>query len=154
MENGRRAPAAGKMPPLRPVIRRRIDLIATITEGFRWLPTQAKVLLQRSRPASTPTVRPKGYSPKNSSATFAPPDQQWACCSSRADCKNSDELGKSLRTCASSISRKHLFGSVDRDLLWVVLARFCVRENMLTIICPFHEGMRDRVRTDDDEQSK
>ena len=46
MENGRRAPAAGKMPPLRPVMRRHIDLIATITKRFRWLPTQAKVLLQ------------------------------------------------------------------------------------------------------------
>ena len=44
--------------------------------------------------------------------------------------------------------------SVDRELLWVVLARFGVRENMLTDIRQFHEGMRARVRTDDGEYSE
>ena len=36
----------------------------------------------------------------------------------------------------------------------MVLARFGVPEKMLTIIRHFHEGMRARVRTDDDEQSE
>ena len=44
--------------------------------------------------------------------------------------------------------------SVDRELLWVVLARFDVPEKMLPIIRQLHEGMRARVRTDDDEQSE
>ena len=44
--------------------------------------------------------------------------------------------------------------SVDRELLWVVLARFGVPEKMLTNIRQFHEGMRARVRTDDGEQSE
>ena len=64
-----------------------------------------KVLLKMvaSRLSKT-TARPKGYSRKNSAA-FAPRDQQWTCRSSCADCKNSDELGESPCTCASSISR-------------------------------------------------
>ena len=43
------------------------------------------------------------------------------------------------------------YDSVDRELLWVVLARFGVPETMLTVIRQFHEGMRARVRTDDGE---
>ena len=34
--------------------------------------------------------------------------------------------------------------SVDRELLWVVLARFGVPEKMLTVIRQFHEGVRAR----------
>ena len=41
------------------------------------------------------------------------------------------------------------YDSVDRELLWVLLARFGVPEKMLTVIRQFHEGMRARVRTDD-----
>ena len=44
--------------------------------------------------------------------------------------------------------------SVDRELLWVVLARFCVPETMLTILVQFDEGMRVRVRTDHGERSE
>ena len=36
------SPSSGKMQPLRSLMKRRIDLIATITEGFRSLPIQAK----------------------------------------------------------------------------------------------------------------
>ena len=46
------------------------------------------------------------------------------------------------------------YDSVDRELLWVVLARFGVPEKVPTIIRQFHEGMRARVRTDDGEQSE
>ena len=46
------------------------------------------------------------------------------------------------------------YDSVDRELLWVVFARFGVPENMLTVIRQFHEGMRARVRTHDGEHSE
>ena len=35
-----------------------------------------------------------------------------------------------------------------------MLARFGVPDEMLTVICQFHEGMRARVRTDDGEHSE
>ena len=44
------------------------------------------------------------------------------------------------------------YDSVDRELLWLVLARFGVPEKMLSVIRQFHEGMR--VRTDDGERSE
>ena len=53
------------------------------------------------------------------------------------------------------IGLQKAYDSVDRELLlWVVLARFGVPEKMLTVISQFHEGMRARVRTGDDEQSE
>ena len=33
------------------------------------------------------------------------------------------------------------YDAVDRGLLWVVLARFGVPDNMLTVIRQFHEGV-------------
>ena len=52
------------------------------------------------------------------------------------------------------IDLQQAYDSVDRELLWVVLARFGVAENMLTVIRQFHEGMRARVCTDDGEHSE
>ena len=52
------------------------------------------------------------------------------------------------------IDLQKAYDSVDRELLWVVLARFGVPEKMLTVIRQFHEGMRARVRTDDGEHSE
>ena len=52
------------------------------------------------------------------------------------------------------IDLQETYDSVDRELLWVVLARFGVPETMLTVIRQFHEGMRARVRTDDGEHSE
>ena len=46
------------------------------------------------------------------------------------------------------------YDSVDRELLWVVLAHFGVPEKMFTVIHQFHEGMRARVRTDDGGHSE
>ena len=41
------------------------------------------------------------------------------------------------------------YGSVDRTLLWTVLARFGVPQNMISVIRQFHDGMRACVRLDD-----
>ena len=48
------------------------------------------------------------------------------------------------------IDLQKAYDSVDRELLWVVLARFGVPEDMLTVIRQFHEGMRAHMRTDDE----
>ena len=45
------------------------------------------------------------------------------------------------------------YDSVDRTLLWTVLARFGVPPKMLAVIRHFHDGMRARMRTDDGECS-
>ena len=52
------------------------------------------------------------------------------------------------------IDLQKAYDSVDRELLWVVLARFGVPEKMLTVIRQFHEGMRDLERTYDGEYSE
>ena len=41
------------------------------------------------------------------------------------------------------------YGSVDRTLLWTVLARFGVPQNMISAIRQRHDGMRACVRLDD-----
>ena len=41
------------------------------------------------------------------------------------------------------------YDSVDRTLLWTVLARFGVPQNMISVIRQFHNGMRACVRLDD-----
>ena len=41
------------------------------------------------------------------------------------------------------------YDSVDRTLLWKVLARFGVPHNIITFVRQFHDGMRDCVRLDD-----
>ena len=40
------------------------------------------------------------------------------------------------------------YDSVDRTLLWTVLARFGVPQIMISVICQFHDGMRACVRLD------
>ena len=41
------------------------------------------------------------------------------------------------------------YDSVDRTLLWTVLARFGVPPNIISVIRQFHDGMRACVRLDD-----
>ena len=41
------------------------------------------------------------------------------------------------------------YDSVDRTLLWTVLARFDVPQNMISVIRQFHDGMQACVRLDD-----
>ena len=42
-----------------------------------------------------------------------------------------------------------VYDSADRTLLWTVLARFGVPQNMISVIRQFHDGMRSCVRLDD-----
>ena len=51
------------------------------------------------------------------------------------------------------IDLTNAYGSVDRTLLWTVLARFGVSLNMISAIRQFHDGMRACVRLDDRECS-
>ena len=46
------------------------------------------------------------------------------------------------------------YDSVDRELLWKVLARAGVLSAMVDVIRQFHNGMRARVRMDDGELSE
>ena len=46
------------------------------------------------------------------------------------------------------------YDSVDRELLWKVLARAGVPPVMIDVIRQFHDGMRARVRMDDGELSE
>ena len=41
------------------------------------------------------------------------------------------------------------YNSVDRTLLWTVLVRVSVPQNMISVISQFHDGMRACVRLDD-----
>ena len=41
------------------------------------------------------------------------------------------------------------YDSVDRTLLWTVIARFGVPQNTISVICQFHDGMRACVWLDD-----
>ena len=41
------------------------------------------------------------------------------------------------------------YDSVDRELLWKVLARAGVPEEMIAVIRQFHDGMQAQVRMDD-----
>ena len=41
------------------------------------------------------------------------------------------------------------YNSVDRILLWAVLARFGVPQKVISVIRQFHDGMRTYVRVDD-----
>ena len=65
------------------------------------------------------------------------------------------ELGRAWRIplYMCFIDLQNAYDFVDRELLWVVLARFGVPQ-MLTVIRQFHEGMRARVCTDDGEHSE
>ena len=46
------------------------------------------------------------------------------------------------------------YDSVDRELLWKVLARAGVTSVMIDVIRQFHDAMRARVRMDDGELSE
>ena len=52
-----------------------------------------------------------------------------------------------LYVCFIDLTKAYYF--VDRTLLWTVLARFGVPQNMISIIRQFHGGMRACVRLDD-----
>ena len=57
----------------------------------------------------------------------------------------------SLEICFIDLAKT--YDSVDRVLLWEVLARFGVPPRMIKVIRMFHDGMRTRVRWDDGDFS-
>ena len=65
------------------------------------------------------------------------------------------ELGRasnaSLEICFIDLAKA--YDSVDRVLLWEVLARFGVPPRMMKVIRMFHDGMRARVQLDDGDFS-
>ena len=65
------------------------------------------------------------------------------------------ELGRtsntSLEICFIDLAK--VYDSVDRVLLWEILARFGVSPRMIKVIRMFHDGMRARVQLDDGDFS-
>lgn len=61
------------------------------------------------------------------------------------------ELGRKVGTpiFLCFVDLQKAYDSVDRTLLWDVLARFGVPEKMIAVIRQFHDGMLARVRLDD-----
>ena len=61
------------------------------------------------------------------------------------------ELGRKARVPLSLcfIDLQKAYDSVDRTLLWQVLARFGVPSQMIRVIRQFHDGMRACVQNDD-----
>ena len=57
-----------------------------------------------------------------------------------------------LYVCFVDLTKAYV--SVDRTLLWIVLARFGVPQNMISVIRQFHDGMRACVRLDDSVYSR
>ena len=91
------------------------------------------------------------YSLRNS--LWFPSDtiNQQTLCSSRVDCKNSDE--RKIPEHKRLIDLQKAYDSVNRELVWDVLTRFGVPTKIPTVLRQFHDGMRARVRTDDGEHS-
>ena len=56
---------------------------------------------------------------------------------------------KQIPLCVCFIDLTKAYDSVDRTLLWTVLARFGVSQIMISVIRQFHDGMRACVRLDD-----
>ena len=65
--------------------------------------------------------------------------------------RRSQELARKKRiplyVCFIDVTKA--YDSVDRTLLWTVLARFGVPQNMISVIRQFHNGMRACVQLDD-----
>ena len=66
------------------------------------------------------------------------------------------ELGRQMKIplYMRFVDLQKAYDSVDRELLWKVLARAGVMSVMIDVIRQFHDGMRARVRMDDGELSE
>ena len=125
---------------------RRTALIATTTEGFRLLPTEANCCSKSSRPALATTARPRDYSRGNSAASAPHINDRYVVCRAPVARARTTE---GIPPYVCFIDLQKACDSVDRELLWEVLTRSVVPTKMSTIIHNFHEGMRARVRKDD-----
>ena len=66
------------------------------------------------------------------------------------------ELGGKARVplCLCFIDLQKAYDTVDRSLLWQILARYEVPRRLIAIIRQFHEGMRACVRNDNGDSSE
>ena len=66
------------------------------------------------------------------------------------------ELGRKARVplCLCFIDLQKAYDSVDRSLLWQILARYGVPRRMIAVIRQFHEGMRACVRNENGDCSE
>ena len=66
------------------------------------------------------------------------------------------ELPRKARVplCLCFIDLQEAYDSVDRSLLWQILARYGVPRRMTSVIRQFHEGMRACVRNDNGDCSE
>ena len=60
--------------------------------------------------------------------------------------------GTSLYACFIDLTKA--YDSVDREVLWIILARPGMPPMMLAIILQFHNGMRARLKTHDGRYSE
>ena len=116
------------MRPSKSSIKRRIALTATTTEGFRLLPTQAKYLLKMVASHLSNYCEGKGILPEEQCG-FRPArstiDMLFVV-------RRLQELrrARKIPLYMYFIDLQKAYDSVDRELLWVVLARLCTREDV------------------------
>ena len=147
LENWSCPPSNGKMRPSRSFTNRRVVFSAIISIVAHTV----KVLLKIVAP------RLEHYCEQGRVL----PEEQHGFCPARSTVgmlcivRRLQELGREskvpLYVCFVGLQKA--YESVDRELLWEVLARFSVPAKLLAVIRHFHDGMRARVRTDDDEHS-
>ena len=136
-----KCPISGKMRPSKSCIKRRVALTAITTEGFCFAHS-GKVLLKMVASRLSNYCEAKRISQCSFRPARSTIDMLFVV-------RRLQELGRArkipLYMCFIDLQKA--YDSVDRELLWVVLARFGVPEKMLTVIRQLHEGMRARVRT-------
>ena len=73
---------------------------------------------------------------------------QYDVCDSSLTGAGAEETNFVVYACFIDLTKAYEH-SVDRTLLWTVLARFGVPQNMISVIRQFHDGMQACVRLDD-----
>ena len=62
--------------------------------------------------------------------------------------------GRLACRCVRAIDLQKAYDSVDRSLIWQILARYRVPRRLIAVICQSHEGMRACVRNDNGDCSE
>ena len=90
------------------------------------------------------------------------PEEQCGFCPRRSTldmmfaARRLQELGRKARVplCLCFTDLQKAYDSVDRSLLWEILARYGVPRRLIAVISQFHEGMRACVRYDNGDCSE